>query len=363
MPSATVVGAGVFGASTARALAQRGWDVTLVEQYVPGTVRSASGGDTRLLRAAHGDVDWYAELVLRARAQWLELQERRGVRIFEPIGVAWFARRADGFEARSRAASTGSASLRVARARRGAPAYPSLGVDDLEAVLFEPEAGVLHARRATQLLVEDALELGVRVETARLHPADPPRSDVVVWACGAWLPALFPSWRRSRSRAATSSSSAVTAGGRARPASATTTARSTGTARSRAWASRSPPHAAVPRSIRTRSSACRRPTGSGRPRLRRPALPRARRRAGRGSAGVPVQPHRRHPLPLRGAPRARGLVAAGRRLGARLQARPGPGRLRRQTASRDGGRPSPSTPSGRGPATPACAPASSAESL
>lgn len=193
MATATVVGAGVFGASTARALAQRGWEVTLVEQYVPGTVRSASGGDTRILRAAHGGVDWYAELVWDARRQWLELQERRGVRIWEPIGVAWFAARPDAFEARSRPAFDRLGIpyewLDPDEARR---LYPSLGVDDLAAVLFEPEAGILLARRATQLLVEDALDLGVRVETARVSLDDPPRTDVVVWACGAWLPGLFP---------------------------------------------------------------------------------------------------------------------------------------------------------------------------
>jgi glycine/D-amino acid oxidase-like deaminating enzyme len=59
-------------------------------------------------------------------------------------------------------------------------------------VLFEPEAGVLHARRATQLLVEDGERMGVRVQPGRMTPADEPRADVVVWACGAWLPALFP---------------------------------------------------------------------------------------------------------------------------------------------------------------------------
>ncbi len=63
MTSVTVVGAGVFGASTARELALRGLDVTLVEQYTPGSVRSGSGGDTRLSRAAHGDVEWYTLLV------------------------------------------------------------------------------------------------------------------------------------------------------------------------------------------------------------------------------------------------------------------------------------------------------------
>lgn len=190
---AVVVGAGVFGASTARALALRGWQVTLVEQYTPGTVLSASGGDTRLLRAAHGSVDWYATLAMRAREQWIALQEETGTHIFEPIGLAWFALRPDGFEAQSRE-SLARLGIRHdwLSPDDARPLFPSLNVDDLEAVLFEPDAGVLHARRATQLLVEDAERLGVRFETGRVEPGDPPAADVVVWACGAWLPKLFP---------------------------------------------------------------------------------------------------------------------------------------------------------------------------
>ena len=162
MSSATVVGAGVSGSSLARELARRGLDVTLVEQYAPGTVRSASGGDTRLLRAgarARGLVR-ASSPGGRARA-WLELEAETGTQIFEPVGLAWFAQRADGFEAASRE------SLR----RLGIPyewlspddarrLFPSLGVDDLHAVLWEPDAGVLHARRATQLLVADGGALG-----------------------------------------------------------------------------------------------------------------------------------------------------------------------------------------------------------
>src|SRR5207248_9624340 len=84
----TVVGAGVFGASTARELALRGWDVTLVEQYTPGTVRSGSGGDTRLLRMAHGAVDWYTRSAWRARELWLDLERESQTHLFEPVGVA-----------------------------------------------------------------------------------------------------------------------------------------------------------------------------------------------------------------------------------------------------------------------------------
>src|SRR6476659_6132099 len=87
MSTATVVGAGVFGASAARELARRGWDVTLVEQYTPGHVRSASGGDTRLIRFAHGEAEWYARRALRGLGPWRQLGQ--GTRPFEPVGVAW----------------------------------------------------------------------------------------------------------------------------------------------------------------------------------------------------------------------------------------------------------------------------------
>ena len=193
MNEAVVVGAGVFGASTARELARRGWTVTLVEQYSPGTVRSASGGDTRLLRMSHGDADWYTELARRARTLWLELQESSGVHIWEPVGLAWFAQRPNGFEAKSRETL---ARLGIAHEwltpEAAAALYPTLGLEGLDAVLYEPEAGVLHARRATQLLAEDAERLGVALDERRLEPGDEPTADVVVWACGAWLPKHFP---------------------------------------------------------------------------------------------------------------------------------------------------------------------------
>jgi sarcosine oxidase len=191
--SAFVVGAGVFGASIARELATRGWAVTAAEQYTPGTVRSASGGDTRLLRMAHGDNAWYAEMARRARALWIELQEASRVRIFEPIGVAWFAHSDDGFESRSRTVldELGVANEWLAP-DEAARLYPSFAGDDLAAVLFEPDAGVLHARRATQLLVEEAERLGARFVPGHVTPADDPRGDVVVWACGPWLRSLFP---------------------------------------------------------------------------------------------------------------------------------------------------------------------------
>jgi glycine/D-amino acid oxidase-like deaminating enzyme len=191
--TALVVGAGVTGAAAARELARRGFEVTLAEQYAPGTVRSASGGDTRLLRAAHGSDAWYTQLAWRARTLWLEVQEEHRTRIWEPTGLAWFARRDDAFEARSAPVLDAAGIANEWRTpAEAAELFPSLGLDGLHAVLWEPDAGVLHARRATQLLVADAEKRGVRVVSARVAPDDEPDADVVLWACGAWLPALFP---------------------------------------------------------------------------------------------------------------------------------------------------------------------------
>jgi glycine/D-amino acid oxidase-like deaminating enzyme len=163
--------------------------VTLCEQYASGTVRSASGGDTRLLRMAHGPEQWYTRMAWRARELWLELQEERKTRIWEPVGLAWFARRDDGFEAQSRASldaiGTQYEWLRPEDAR---DLFPSVALDDVQAVLFEADAGVLHARRATQLLADSP---GVTHRPGHVDPTAV-EDDVVVWACGPWLTKLFP---------------------------------------------------------------------------------------------------------------------------------------------------------------------------
>jgi sarcosine oxidase len=186
--TAVVVGAGVFGVSTARELQRRGWNVTVIEQHAPGHVGSGSGGDTRLMRLAHGDVEWYTRSARRALELWRELEAETGEQIFEPVGVAWFDSGTGDFTQRTQATfdlfEIPYERLTPDDARK---LYPSLGGDDLRSVFFEPGAGVLYARRATRLLAA-----GLNVEPGHVDPAAPPSADVVVWACGAWLPKLFP---------------------------------------------------------------------------------------------------------------------------------------------------------------------------
>jgi sarcosine oxidase len=201
VPSAVVVGAGVFGGSLARRLAAAGWQVTLVEQYTPGHVRAASGGESRLIRFAHGSDGWYTRSARRARELWADLERESGVQLLVPAGVAWLARREDGWEAESERVLD-EEGIPTERLSPGEATrfFPSFNPEGLAFVLFEPEAGVLRARDATRVIVEQAVARGVRLLSAPARPeggavavgGEQLEADHVVWACGAWLARLFP---------------------------------------------------------------------------------------------------------------------------------------------------------------------------
>ena len=201
MPSAIVVGAGVFGASLAHRLALRGWEVTLVDRHSPGHVLAASGGESRILRFSHGEERWYARSALRARELWRELEAATKAELFIPVGVVWLVRGGGELEERSSwvLQEEGLPVERLAPAA-AAELFPSLEQRDLRYALLEPEAGILRAREAVRCLVREAEKHGARLLAGTAEPVgaavrvgrDSLRADRVVWACGAWLPHLFP---------------------------------------------------------------------------------------------------------------------------------------------------------------------------
>jgi len=193
--SLVVVGAGVFGSSLARHCARAGWDVVLVERVAPGHVRAGSGDESRLIRCCHGADAWHTRSARRAWTLWHEIDPALVV----ASGMAWLARRDDGWEAAGEATlrAEGIPCERVAAAEL----FPSVADDDVRFTLFEPEAGILRAREAVKTLAAQARAAGAELVLADARPdgaavvLDDGRrleADRVVWACGAWLPALFP---------------------------------------------------------------------------------------------------------------------------------------------------------------------------
>jgi glycine/D-amino acid oxidase-like deaminating enzyme len=201
MPSAAIIGAGVFGSSLAWWLARGGWDVTLVDQFEPGDARATSGGETRLIRCGHGEDALYIASAWRARTLWRELEAECGAELLVECGLAWFAHDDDGWE-RASARALGVAGIPYERLEPTAAArrFPSLAIDDLAFVLFEPHAGVLRAQAAVRALAAQAVAHGARLVRGRARPdgarallgdGTAVEADRVVWACGAWLGMLF----------------------------------------------------------------------------------------------------------------------------------------------------------------------------
>lgn len=183
----TVVGAGVFGAWTAWHLRRAGAAVRLVEAWGPGHSRASSGGESRIIRMGYGGDGIYTRMAMRSLEQWGAF----GRGLFQPTGVLWMAREDDPYSSATRRtlAAEGVPFETVASGeleRR----WPQMRLPDPRALgIYEPTSGVLMARRAVAAVVEDAVRMGVRYETRQ---ASPETGGPTVFACGPWLPKLFP---------------------------------------------------------------------------------------------------------------------------------------------------------------------------
>ncbi len=210
-PDVAVVGAGAFGAWTAWHLRAAGASVALIDGHGAGHSRAASGGESRIIRMGYGDRTLYSAWAREALPQWQALFERTGERLFVRTGVVWFARPDDPVADMTARTVT---SLGVPLERL-APSdllsrFPHFDVTPFASGLYEPESGVLLARRAIMAVAHEAGRRGVDVRVAAvtddveqaitgsrldsLTLADGNRlsAGAFVFACGAWMPSLFP---------------------------------------------------------------------------------------------------------------------------------------------------------------------------
>jgi sarcosine oxidase len=159
-----------------------------------------------MLRFGHGNRpqdEWYTRSAVRALASWRALEEDEGADLLAPCGLAWFAREDD---ALVRGVEEGLAAVGVDHEWIDAAAlgrlFPDLATDDLAGALLEPGACLIRATAAVEALLARARRHGAEVRLERATPAGPGGvrlgggeelgADCVVWACGAWLGALFP---------------------------------------------------------------------------------------------------------------------------------------------------------------------------
>jgi sarcosine oxidase len=185
MTKVAVVGAGVMGCAASWALAERGADVTLYEQFDPEHTRGSSHGRTRIFRLAYPEPQW-VELAQWALEGWRELERATGRELLGLHGLVELC-------------SSVEVSSRDVLEARGIE-HRLLDQDELRAhrvelpvgwiALWQPDAGVVlaeEARHAFLAVGQPHLETQHRIDS--LDDVD---AEVVVVTAGPWITKLVP---------------------------------------------------------------------------------------------------------------------------------------------------------------------------
>jgi sarcosine oxidase len=210
-----IVGAGVFGTWIAHSLRRQGHTVILVDAYGAGNNRSSSGDETRIIRMGYGSDTLYMRWAVRSLQLWKELFATIGrPELFANTGVLWLGATADDYTSQMHAGlSAEGITNEKLTAQDIAARFPQIGLDDVSFGVFEPESGVLLARRSVQAVLDETVRLGVhylidqvfapgsargRLDSLRTRSGNELIADTFIFASGPWLPQLFPAILRTR---------------------------------------------------------------------------------------------------------------------------------------------------------------------
>ncbi|EQB01948.1 hypothetical protein L288_17150 [Sphingobium quisquiliarum P25] len=205
-----VIGAGAFGAWTALTLLEQGYKVTLVDAYGPGNPRATSSGETRQIRHAYGASDHFTRSTIRAIKLWRAREQEWGQKLLYPgirfaMQKAWTPR----IEAQKALFDKYGLKYEIIDAQEIAHRYPQINPEGLVGAFVENEASAMIAAHAAILRIADEFQKkGGKIVLGRAMPgtASGRKMDMVtldggketltadsfVFACGPWLPKMFP---------------------------------------------------------------------------------------------------------------------------------------------------------------------------
>lgn len=205
-----VIGAGVFGCWTAYELQRSGKQVILVDAYGPANGRSSSGDESRIIRLGYGADEIYTRSAQHSLERWKEFFAHNNEQLFHQTSVLWLAHEDDPYPIKTRETLDRlGIPFEILSTKELARRYPQIGLENIAWAMLEPESGVLSARRAVQAVTAAAVRSGVEflqeaVTLSDWHLNARGLDSVVtttgghisaaafVFACGPWLPKLFP---------------------------------------------------------------------------------------------------------------------------------------------------------------------------
>jgi sarcosine oxidase len=195
---AVVVGGGVVGSATARALAARQASVVLLEQFSLEIALGSSRGSARIVAPFAYPDRSYLELGLRAMEQWKRVESSYRDRFLDLCGALLV-----GSVVPELASALGEAgeTFELLSASAAEERFGVMGLTP-EPILYEPNAGVIRADHARDALLSSAAKLGAHLREGERVLSLRPRGEGVEltstrgrWRCGRVVVTAGP-WTR-----------------------------------------------------------------------------------------------------------------------------------------------------------------------
>jgi len=202
-----VIGAGVFGAWTAHHLRRAGLHVALADAYGAANSRASSGGESRIIRMGYGAEEIYTRSAMRSLVLWKQFCRDAGQPLLYQTGVLWTGAEGDPYtENTRRTLAQCGAHFEVLSPAELKSRHSQMHFAPGAWGIFELESGALMARRAVEAVVADAVRHGVAflreavaapngtgsIAEVRTASGETIRAGAFVFACGPWLPKVFP---------------------------------------------------------------------------------------------------------------------------------------------------------------------------
>lgn len=213
-PDVVVIGAGAFGGWTALYLREMGLPVTMIDAYGAGNARASSGGETRQIRPGYGDREIYTRWVLQALDRWRARQAEWGRTLFFHTGeLALLPEWTDNLRRTKSVLDKLGVENHVVPHDELRRRYPQVNVEGIDFGFHVPATGVLKAREGC-VAVSDAFQKkggtlvvanaqpghqsGGRLRDLTLSTGRTVAAQSFVFACGPWLPKVFPDVMRNK---------------------------------------------------------------------------------------------------------------------------------------------------------------------
>lgn len=154
-----IVGAGIFGLSTAYELARRGHSVLAIDRFGSGHPATSSTGASRSIRIAY-DHPFYVDLALEAIESWRRLEAESGRTILQLTGQIDLGPQGklEDLVRTVRAAGAAIEEVNAAELRR---LFPEIVLSQGEVALFQRQAGTVIADVGMEALLQAAEKAGV----------------------------------------------------------------------------------------------------------------------------------------------------------------------------------------------------------